>query len=513
MFDRRTLLLGAAAALAGCAHADPAQPDPEADARFRDAVDRLGERSRRTRAFLLRRFDASTLTAEGRVLYAALAPGAEADAALAQFAWGQSGAPYPVTHRNGYYRRAVEMRAEDRPNISAREVNADTNRLDAHAARGVIAPDFLIDATIPALNAAQRRVAGANDERFADLAEAIGRQAEKLRDLRARAPAEPGVWQHPNGEQYYALALQLQLGAAVDPGAAHAQALERCRALQAEADALLRAQGLTQGGVGERLRALAAVERHLFAASAEGKADAAAYMNDRLDRVRALVAGVIDGAADTPAQVRLLPAAQEANGAAGRRQGSTYFVDLGAIRRRPRWTLPSVVHHELIPGHILQARYDQAAAPPALQLRYSSGYSEGWSSYAEQLADEMGALADDRLGRIGYLQWMLFRVARIAVDTGMHVMRWSRARAMEEMRALQGDSIAFVSIEDDVVRMAAQPGVYAAQGLAMLQIVELREHMRRTTRGFDLRRFHDAMLRHGPLAPPGLEQAARLAFS
>ena len=73
-------------------------------------------------------------------------------------------------------------------------------------------------------------------------------------------------------------------------------------------------------------------------------------------------------------------------------------------------------------------------------------------------------------------------MARVVADTGIHAMRWSRERAIEEMRALQGDSIAFVSIEDDVVRFCAQPGVYAAQGLAALHIAELRERTRRAAR-------------------------------
>jgi uncharacterized protein (DUF885 family) len=175
--------------------------------------------------------------------------------------------------------------------------------------------------------------------------------------------------------------------------------------------------------------------------------------------------------------------------------------------------LPSVVHHELLPGHILQAPFERAAAPPALQVRYASGYSEGWAVYAEQLADELGAFADDPLGRIGYLQWMLFRMARVVADTGIHVMRWSRARAIEEMRALQGESIAFISIADDVDRFCVQPGLYAAQGLAALHLAELRETTRRAAHGrFELARFHDAMLRRGPLSPPGLEEAARAAF-
>ncbi|HYD87772.1 MAG TPA: DUF885 domain-containing protein [Vitreimonas sp.] len=514
MFDRRKLLLGGAGLIAGCAHAETSgAPDPAVDAQFRDAVDRMGQRSRRTRPFLLRQFDPARLTPDARVVYESLLPGAEADAAISQFPWGRSGAPYPVTHRNGMYRRAAEMRDEDRPSISAREVTNDTNRLDGHAARGVIAPGFLIDATIPAVEAAHQRVASDGGRGFEPLADALSRQIDKLRELRTRAPAEAGLWRLPRGEEYYRLVLQFQLGAPIDPREAHENALARCRALQAEAAVLLRAHGLTAGDVATRLRILAHDERHLFADSAEGKAQAVAFMNERLERVRALTAGLIEGAGETQAQVRLLPPAQEANGTMGRRQGGAYLVDLGNIRARPRWTLASVVHHELIPGHILQAPHERAVSPSQMQLRHSLGYAEGWSTYAEQIADEAGCFADDALSRIGYLQWMLFRMARVVADTGIHAMRWSRERAEQEMRALQGDSIAFVSIEEDVLRFVAQPGAYAAQGLAALHIADLRERTRRRTRSFDIVRFHNAMLRHGPLSPPGLEHAARVAFA
>lgn len=515
MIDRRALLLAGAGAVAACATPAPATPQAsaEADAAFRDFTDRLGTRSRRTRAFLLRRYDASRLTAEGRVLYEALLPGAEADAALSEFAWGSGGAPYPVTHRNGAYRQMASMPDDVRPNIAVREVNRDTNRLAGHAARGVIAPDFVLDATIPVVETAQRRVAETGGEEYAALAEALARQVAALRELRTRAPSEAGVWRLPDGEAYYRHALQFQLGAAVDPREAHQRALARCDQLKAEADTLLRGQRLTQGDVAERLRLLARDERYLYADSAEGKAQAVVDMNAALERIRPLLAGVIEGAGDAPAQVRLLPAAQEAGGAQGRRQGTSYLVDLGAIRSRPRWTLPSVVYHELIPGHILQGPYERSARPPEVQLRYAQGYSEGWSIYAEQLADDVGAYANDPLARLGYLQWMLFRMARVVADTGIHVMRWSRERAVEEMRALQGDSIAFVSIEDDVVRFCAQPGAFAAQGLAALHIAELRDRLRLSSRApFDDVKFHAAMLRYGPLSPPSLDAAARAAF-
>jgi len=60
--------------------------------------------------------------------------------------------------------------------------------------------------------------------------------------------------------------------------------------------------------------------------------------------------------------------------------------------------------------------------------------------------------------------------------------------------------------------MCAQPGAAAAQGLAAMRFAELRE-LERRRRGvrFNARAFHTAMLRHGPLSPPGLAQAARAA--
>lgn len=511
MLDRRSLLLAGASALAGCASA-PVTPDPVADAQFRDMVDRLGERSRRTRAFLLRRFDPSRLTSEGRILYDALLPGAEADAALARRDWGANALPYAVTHRYGAYRRAAEMREEDDPDRAAVSVHDDTNRLEGDAERGVIPPAFLLDPTVSAVEAAATRVSAAEDDRHVALSAALARQLEVLRGLQLQASAEAGVWQFAGGDEFYAQTLQFHLGAPVDPYDAHELALTRCHALQAQADALLRAEGMTRGSVAERLRALLVDRRHGYADDDAGKTAAVEDMNAALRRAREVLAPMIEGVGETSAEVRRLPRNLEAAGAQGRRVGAIYYVDLGAPR--PRWTLSSVVHHELIPGHILQAPYETAASAAALQVRYASGYSEGWATYAEQLADDAGAFTSDPLARLGYLHWMLFRMARVVADTGIHALRWSRERAVEEMRTLQGDSIAFVSIEDDVLRFCAQPGAHAAQGLAALHISELRRRTERSAgAAFDAKRFHQAMLRYGPLSPAGLDQAARAAFS
>lgn len=231
---------GAALLASGAsAHAQSANADDD----FRALVERLADRSRTSRAFLLRRYDASRLSPRGRILYDAILPGAEADANLSRMRWGSTGNPYAVTHRYGAYRRAAELRPDDYFRTLVRAVDRETRQMQADADRGVIAPDFALAATEPAVAQAAQRVAERGSER--ELAEALQRQVEAVQALRVRAGSEPGMWRLPDGDDFYAAALQFHLGAPVDPRAAHERALDRCRDLQAEADTLLRAQGLT----------------------------------------------------------------------------------------------------------------------------------------------------------------------------------------------------------------------------------------------------------------------------
>ena len=282
------------------------------------------------------------------------------------------------------------------------------------------------------------------------------------------------------------------------------------RRLHARADRLLRGQGLSRGDVAARLRALAGDGRWLYPEDAAGKSRAVADMNATLAAIRPRLPQAFGALPAPPAEVRRLTDDEEAVGRQGYRaeargdDPAVYYVDLSRIRRRPAWTLPSVVHHELIPGHLLQSA---AAAPPhPLQARYAGGYSEGWAVYAEMVADDLGAFSGDPRAELGYLQWLLFRLARVVADTGVHALGWSRARAAAEMRRIQGDDIAFVTIAEDVDRICMQPASAAAQGVLAMELRRL--GMRRT---LGRPAFHAAVLRHGPLGLTGLRKAVELA--
>jgi uncharacterized protein (DUF885 family) len=250
--------------------------------------------------------------------------------------------------------------------------------------------------------------------------------------------------------------------------------------LQARADQLLRSQGLTEGDVGARLRALAKDPRLLYPDDQAGRDRAVADMNARLVAMRPRLAAAFGDLRIASAEARRMSAADEAKGRGGYRepprdgQPGVYYVDLKAIRDRPSWTLPSVAFHELTPGHLLQVPLQEAAHPDPQRVRDAPAFSEAWATYAEQLAADLGAYADDPLGEIGFLQWRLFRMGRIVADTGLHARAWSRDQAVAAMTALQGQSIAFITIEADVDRMIQTPGKAAAEGLGALTLSRMR---------------------------------------
>jgi uncharacterized protein (DUF885 family) len=230
-------------------------------------------------------------------------------------------------------------------------------------------------------------------------------------------------------------------------------------------------------------------------------------MNARVEGFRPKLKAALGDIPVAAAFVRRMPAADLAAGKGGYRvaphedQPGAYYVDLRAIRTRPAWTLPTVAFHEVIPGHLFQLPLQAAAHPPAERVKAAAAYFESWAIYAEQLCCDLGAYAADPLGEIGYLQWRLFRLARIVADTGLGAMGWGKDRAVAAVRDLQGFDAAFIAIEADVARMAASPGKYAAEGLGALALARWRPKDQARWPA-----FHRAVLIDGPWPFGALER-------
>lgn len=158
--------------------------------------------------------------------------------------------------------------------------------------------------------------------------------------------------------------------------------------------------------------------------------------------------------------------------------------------------------HESYPGHHLQmaTALMSESSHPIFRYMYVSGSGEGWGLYAEKLADEMG-LYSSELDRLGMLSNEAYRAARLVIDPGIHVLGWSRDEAIQYMLDHTATSIDGVTSEID--RYSAVPGQATSYLLGSLEIQRLRRHAEETLGdAFDIREFHDTLIRDGSVTLP-----------
>lgn len=447
-------------------------------------------------------------------------------------------APYVVAQNTGAFieipdfldsTHTIENREDAEAYLARLEAYAgvldgETERLRHDAARGVIAPSFLLDKSLRQMKSARavpaaettlvssyaRRAAphGGDASRAERLvrekvAPAMDRQIAELERHRASATADAGVWKLPNGDAYYAWALRAGTTTDRTPDQVHEQGREELRVLQAEMDTLLRAQGLTKGTVGERMTALGKDPKHLFPNTDEGRRQILDYINGRVADVRERLPRAFATLVPGNLVVKRVPVEIEAGApggyaAAGTIDGSVpgnYYINLRDTAIWPRYALPTLTYHEGIPGHIWQGEYTYKL-PLIRSLLAFNAYSEGWALYAEQLADELGVYEGDPLGKLGYLQSIAFRACRLVVDTGLHAKRWTREEAIRWFAETNGSTIEEVSSEVD--RYCAWPGQACGYKIGHSEINRLRSRAQaQLGKAYDLRRFDDAIVKAG----------------
>ena len=459
--------------------------------------------------------------------------------------------PYVVSQMNGAYywlpdfigaRHPIENKADadawlSRLRALPAALDQETDRIRHDAGIGVIPPDFVIVRTIaqikslrdgaplasPLMAPALSRIvakqlgdyAGRAEAVFRDaIAPALSRQIAALEAVAPKAVDTAGVWRLPDGDAYYAAAVRSNTTADIAPGELHKVGLAQCQALIAEIDGSLAAQGMTGGSVGERLAALNKDPRFLVSDDDAGRARLLALAQDALTRVTGRLPQAFGNTHLNPIVVRRIPETIESGapgafyseGAPG--QPGVFSLNLKRPGEHATWRLPTLAHHEGVPGHHFQYSIvnDSAALPLFRRIVRFSAYTEGWALYAQQVADELGVYDGDPFGRIGYLQSELFRAARIVVDTGIHHERWTKAQGVAWMVENAGEQP--LATDREVTRYAVYPGQACSFKVGANRIVAAREAARRRKgAAFDVRAFHDLVLESGPVPLAVLEKA------
>jgi uncharacterized protein (DUF885 family) len=188
----------------------------------------------------------------------------------------------------------------------------------------------------------------------------------------------------------------------------------------------------------------------------------------------------------------------------GSRPG-TYYANLYTMKAMPVYQMEALAYHEGIPGHHMQIAIAQElqGIPKFRRFGGYTAYTEGWGLYAELIPKEIG-LYDNPYSDFGRLAMELWRACRLVVDTGIHAKKWTREEAINYLKLNTPNP------ESDIVkaieRYIVMPSQATAYKVGMLKILELRERAKETLgEKFDIREFHDAVLKQGPLPLTVLE--------
>lgn len=405
-------------------------------------------------------------------------------------------------------------------------LDGETDRIAEARSMGVVPPDFLLDKTIAQMEANIADVANNGGAYVSPLLEselpaattasrqavqmaegrvlpALQRQLAELRVQRGLARSDAGMWAQPGGDEWYSWATSASTTTSLSPDEIHQQGLDELDELHGRMDPILREIGYTKGSVGERMQALSADPRYQFSEGDKGREEIFAFIDEQIDWIRGQMPRAFTQLVDPNMEVRRIPVAEEAGapgayGGAGSKDGQIpgrFWINLRTTDLHRKYDLPDLTFHESIPGHVWEGEYSNRL-PLIRSILAFGAFSEGWALYGEQLADELGAYDDFKVGRLGYLQSLAFRACRLVVDTGLHDKRWTREQARNFFVERNGSKAEEVASEVD--RYCSWPGQACSYKIGHSEIVRQRA-LAKAAMGsaYDFKAFNTAVILGG----------------
>jgi uncharacterized protein (DUF885 family) len=366
--------------------------------------------------------------------------------------------------------------------------------------------------TVP--DSARRRIAAAIARLITDSVAPAYQALEHflVTEYRPKARATVGARSLPDGEAYYRERVRYFTTLPLEPDSVHALGQAEVARIRGEMDLARRRTGF-RGSHSEFLRFLRTDPR-FYPKTADGLLLAASQIAKRIDHE---LPRLFRRLPRQPYGVVPVPAYLERKYTAGRYHGAPiesprageYWVNLYDLNSRTLYTLEALTLHEAVPGHHLQTALAQEldSLPPFRRNVYFSAFGEGWGLYSERLGQELGFYTDpySDFGRLTYEMW---RACRLVVDTGIHWKGWTRQQAIDYLAANTALSLHEVTTEVD--RYIGWPGQALAYKMGELEIRRLRAEAERALgAGFDVRAFHDVVLRNGSIPLPSLQREVR----
>jgi uncharacterized protein (DUF885 family) len=328
-----------------------------------------------------------------------------------------------------------------------------------------------------------------------------------------QAGTDDGVWRFKDGAEFYQAALARNTTTQMTAEEIHQLGLAEVARIHGEMQAIMQKTGF-KGSLAEFFLFLRDDPQFYYPNTAEGKAAYLAQatrvideMKGRLDQLFLLKpkADLIVKAVEPFREASAGKAFYEAPAIDGSRPG-IYYANLYNMAAMPKYMLEALAYHEGVPGHHMQIAIAQQLAdlPKFRKLGGYTAYIEGWGLYSELLPKEIG-LYQDPYSDFGRLSMELWRACRLVVDTGIHAKQWTRQQAIDYL--VENTPNARAEAVNAIDRYIVMPAQATAYKIGMIKIIELRQKAK-TALGdhFDIRQFHDVVLKNGAVPLDTLEQ-------
>ncbi len=313
----------------------------------------------------------------------------------------------------------------------------------------------------------------------------------------------------PDGKAFYRQQIGEYTTLDLSPEQIHRIGLDEVARIQAQMDAVIRQTGFKAPAGQATFPAFLQFLRtdpQFYVTTPQALLDRAAWIAKRVDGQVGKFIGTLPRGRFT---IKPVPADIAPFWTAGRGGVGTYWVNTYNLPSRPLYNLPALTLHESSPGHSLQGALaeEQGDQPAFRRENYISAYGEGWALYTEKLGDEMGIYETpyEEFGKLSYEMW---RACRLVIDTGVHHYGWSREQALAYLR--ERTALSEHEVTTEVDRYISWPAQALSYKLGEITIVKLRAEAEQALGDrFDLKAFHDAVLKQGSVPLPVLEQQVR----
>ncbi|MBT2151306.1 DUF885 family protein [Pseudoalteromonas tetraodonis] len=327
-----------------------------------------------------------------------------------------------------------------------------------------------------------------------------------IAQLEKRADDRDGAWKFPDGEVFYNNALKRTTTTDLTAKEIHAIGLAEVSRIHDEMRAIKDKVGF-EGDLNAFMQFMKTDKQFYLANTEAGKAQYLSEAKGLIDNMKTRLDELFIVKPKADMIVKRVEAFREkAAGKAfyqqpapdGSRPG-IYYANLYDMEAMPTYQMEALAYHEGIPGHHMQIAISQEleGVPKFRKFGGYTAYIEGWGLYSELLPKEMG-LYEDPYSDFGRLAMELWRACRLVVDTGIHAMKWTRQEGIDyyvnNTPNATSDGVKMVE------RHIVMPSQATAYKVGMLKILELREDAKMQLGDkFDIRQFHDVVLKNGPV--------------